>query len=97
VSSDGFTVDLDALGAARDRVGRLAADLTEPPPAVPGVEVFGHGRLTEAAEEFAAREKHGRERLAGEAESIRRGLAETIETYRQADEDGAGRFGRIAR
>jgi hypothetical protein len=96
VSLDGFTVDLGALDAARDRVGWLTEELTRPPREVPNDEVFGHGRLAEAVNEFAAREKHGLAWLAGEAESIRHGLAETIKTYRKVDEDGASRFGSIA-
>jgi hypothetical protein len=48
--------------------------------------------LAEAVGEFAGREKRGLTWLAGEAESIRRGLAETIKTYQTADEDGARRF-----
>jgi hypothetical protein len=96
VSSDGFRVELDALAAASGRTGRLADELAESPRDVPGVEVFGHRRLSEAVDEFAARERQGRARLAGEAESIRHGLAETVRTYRQADEGGAERFGGIA-
>lgn len=90
---DGFEVNLDALSAARDQVGRFAANLTGPPREVPSTDVFGHDRLTKAVNEFAAREKHGRARLAGDAESFRHGLAETIRTYRDTDEGSAGRLG----
>jgi hypothetical protein len=83
VNPDGFTVDLDELGTARDRVGRLAEELTGPPRDVPSAEVFGHGQLAEAVNEFAAREKRGLARLASETESIRKGLAETIKTYQK--------------
>lgn len=93
MGSDGFEVDLGALGAARDQVGRFATELTEPRHAVPGADVFGHGRLAKAVNEFATQEKSGIARLAGEAESIRGKLAETIKTYRDADEDSAGRLG----
>ena len=96
MSSDGFTVDLDALGAAGARAGRLADELAESPGDVPGVEVFGHRRLSEAVTEFAERERRERARLTGVAESLRHGLAETVRTYRRADEDGAGRFGGVA-
>jgi hypothetical protein len=96
VSSDGFEVNLDALSAARDRVGRLAAELTGPPRDVPSAEVFGHGRLAEAVNEFAAREKRGLTRLTEETESIRHGLAKTIQNYRDTDGGVAGRFGGIA-
>lgn len=93
---DGFEVNLDALSAARDQVGRLAAELTRPPRDVPSAEVFGHDRLAQAVNEFATREKSGRTRLRGEAESFRRRLAATVKTYRDTDEDCAGRFGGIA-
>jgi hypothetical protein len=96
VSSDGFAVDLDALGTARDRVSRLTEELTGPPREVPSAEAFGHSRLAEAVNEFADQERHGLSRLVGEAESIRHGLAETIKTYQQVDEEGAGRFGGIS-
>ena len=96
MSSDGFEVDLGALGAARDQVSRFAAELSEPRRSVPSADVFGHDRLAEAVNEFAAKEKVGMARLAGEAESIRSRLAETIRTYRAADEDSAGRLGSIA-
>ncbi|MCT2582645.1 type VII secretion target [Actinophytocola gossypii] len=96
VSSDGFTVDLDALGAAGARAGRLADELTASPATFRGVEVFGHRRLSEAVTEFAERERRERARLAGVAESLRHRLVETVRTYRRADEDGAGRFGGIA-
>ena len=96
MSPHGFSVDLGALGAVSDRIGRLAEELTGLPRDVPKAEVFGHGRLAEAASEFATREKRGLARLASEAESIRQGLAETIKTYQKVDEDGAGRFGDIA-
>lgn len=89
----GFTVDLDALGAARDRVGRLAEQLAGPPRDIPETDVFGHVRLAEAVNEFADRERRGVAQLAGEARSIRHRLAETIKTYQKADRDGAGRFG----
>jgi hypothetical protein len=90
---DGFEVDLDELGAARDKVGRLAAELTGPPREVPGAEAFGHERLAKAVNEFAAREQRGLTRLAGEAKSFHHGLSETIRTYRDTDEDSADRFG----
>lgn len=90
--SDGFTADLDALGAARDRIGRLTDELTGPPPDLPNAEVFGHDRLSAAVGTFAEREQEGRAALAEETAAIRAGLAETIRTYRAADEDGAGRF-----
>jgi hypothetical protein len=96
VSSDGFAVDLDALGAARDRVSRLAGELAAPSCDVPSADVFGHGRLAEAINEFTAQEKLGLARLTAEAESIRDGLAETVKLYQKVDEDGAGRFGGIA-
>jgi hypothetical protein len=96
VSSDGFRVDLDALGAVRDRVDRLAGELAGPSRDVPGADVFGHGRLAEAINEFAAQEERGRARLTAEAESIRDRLAETVRTYQRGDEDGADRFGGLA-
>jgi hypothetical protein len=92
VVSDGFTADLDALGAARDRIGRLTDELAGPPRELPDAAVFGHDRLRAAVGTFADREKDGLASLAEEAESIRDGLAETIKVYRAADEDGAGRF-----
>jgi len=92
VSSDGFTVDHEALGAARDRIGRLAEELTVPPRDVPSAEVIGHDRLNQAVNEFAVRERRGLALLAGEAEAVRDGLAETIKAYRRTDEDGAGLF-----
>jgi hypothetical protein len=95
VGPDGFSVDLDALGAARDRVGRFAEELSGPPRDIPNTDVFGHDRLAEAVKEFADREKHGLAQVAGEAESIRDGLAETIKIYRKADDDGVGRIGEI--
>jgi hypothetical protein len=96
VSSDGFEVDLGALSAAREQVGRLAEELAEPPRDVPSVEAFGHDRLAEAVNEFVAREERGLASLTGEAESIHQRLAETIKTYREMDEGVAGRFGGIA-
>jgi hypothetical protein len=96
VSSDGFAVDLDALSAVRDRVGRLAGELAGPSCEVPGADVFGHGRLAEAITRFAAEEELGRARLTAEAESIRDRLAETVKTYHKGDEDGADRFKGIA-
>ncbi len=96
MSSEGFAVDLDALGVARDRVDRLAGELAGPGRDVPGAEVFGHGRLAEAVREFAAQERRGLARLTGEAESIRDRLAETVRSYRKGDEDVAGRFRGIA-
>ena len=95
MSSDGFTVDLDALAAARDRVGRLAAELAKPSRGVPNAEVFGHEGLHKAVNEFAVREKRGLALLARETESIHQGLAETIKTYQETDEDVAGRFREI--
>jgi len=92
VVSDGFTADLDALGAVRDRIGRLTDELTGPPRELPDAAVFGHDRLSAAVSTFADREKDGLAALAEEAESIRDGLAETIKAYRAADEDSAGRF-----
>jgi hypothetical protein len=92
VSTNGFTVDLEALGAARDRVGRLAEELHGPPREVPNAGVFGHRRLAEAVDEFTAREERARACLTSEAESIRDELAETIKAYKKVDEDGAGRF-----
>jgi hypothetical protein len=96
VGSDGFAVDLDALSAVRDRVDRLAGELAGPPRDVPGADVFGHGRLAEAIGTFAAQEEHGLARLTAEAESIRDRLADTVKTYQQGDQDGAGRFKGIA-
>lgn len=90
--SDGFTVDLDALGAAHDRIGGLTDELTGPPPDLPPADVFGHDRLSAAVGTFADREQDGRAALAEESQAIRDGIAETIRTYRAADEDGAGRF-----
>lgn len=92
MGSEGFAADLDALGAARDRIGRLTEELTGPPRDVPGADVFGHGRLTDAVKEFAAREQRGLALVVGEADAVRRRLAETIRAYRAADEDGADRF-----
>ena len=92
MGADGFTVDLGALGAARDRIGRLADELTAPPRDVPSGEVFGHSRLAEAVGTFTPQEKRGVAWLAAEAESIRHGLAETVKVYRQADEAAARRF-----
>lgn len=92
MNSDGFTVDPDALRGARDRIGRLAAELTGPPRDVPSAEDFGHDRLALAVNAFAASEKRGLSLLAKEAETIRHGLSETIETYQRTDEDGAGWF-----
>jgi hypothetical protein len=96
VSPDGFTVDLDALGAARARVARLADSLTEPPPDAPAAEVFGHGRLADAVNEFAAWDEDARTRLTSETTSVHHGLVETIRAYQQVDEEGADRFGGIA-
>jgi hypothetical protein len=96
VGPHGFTVDLHALGAVRDKVGRLADHLTGPPRDVPDAEAFGHARMTKAVDEFATRETRSMAQLAGEAVSIRRRLGETIKTYRQADDNAAGRFGEIA-
>ena len=90
--SDGFTVDLDALGAARDRIGRLTDELTGPSRDVPDAAVFGHDRLGAAVGAFAGKEKDGLAMLAEETERLRAGLAETIKAYRVADEDGAGWF-----
>ena len=92
MGSEGFAADLDALGAARDRIGRLTAELTVPPRDVPGADVFGHGELGEAVKEFAAREERGLASVVGEADAVRHRLAETIKAYRAADEDGAARF-----
>lgn len=96
MGADGFAVDLGALGWARDRVGRLADDLSTPRRDVteelPRHTVFGHDRLAEAVREFAPRERSGLALLAGEAESIRHGLTETIRTYQKADEAAAQRF-----
>jgi hypothetical protein len=92
VGSDGFTVDLGALSAAHDRVGRLTAELVQPPRDAPGAEVFGHDRLHNAVSEFAVQEKRGLAMLASEAESTRHGLAETIKTYRKTEEAAADRF-----
>ncbi|MCE7001805.1 hypothetical protein LWC34_02960 [Kibdelosporangium philippinense] len=96
MSSDGFAVDLEALNAAGDRVGRLAGDLAEPSHEVPSASVFGHDRLADAIDKFAAQEEDSRTRLTAEVESIRDRLAETVRSYRQADEDGAERFKDIA-
>jgi hypothetical protein len=96
VKSDGFTVDLGALAAARDRVGRLAVELTGPTRDVPSAEAFGHGRLAEAVTEFATREKRSMASLNGEVESTRHRLVETIKVYRDTDEDVARQFGGIA-
>jgi hypothetical protein len=95
VGPHGFSVDLGALGAVRDRVGRVAEELTGMPRDVPSAEAFGHDRLAKAVDEFADHEKRGLARLAGEADSIRERLAETIKVYRKVDEDGAGRFGAV--
>ncbi|WP_460396448.1 hypothetical protein [Actinophytocola sediminis] len=96
MSSDGFAVDLEALGVLRDRVAVVAEELTEQPTQeAPRAETFGHRRLTEAVNEFATQEQRGRSQLASEAESIRHRLAETIKTYRQADDEGVSRFGGI--
>ncbi|MBP2330428.1 hypothetical protein JOF56_010813 [Kibdelosporangium banguiense] len=92
MSSDGFAVDLEALSAVRDRVGRLAGELAGPPREVPGADVFGHGRLAEAVDRFAAEEKLGLGRLTAEAEAIRDRLADTVRAYQQGDESGADRF-----
>ena len=92
MGSEGFAADLDALGAVRDRIGRLTAELTGPPRDVPGADAFGHGRLSAAVAEFAAREQRGLASVVGEADSVRHGLAETIRAYRTADEDALGRF-----
>jgi hypothetical protein len=70
----------------------LAGELAGPTRDLPSVEVFGHGRLAEAINKFAAQEKVGLGRLSAEAESIRDRLAETVKTYKKGDEDGAGRF-----
>lgn len=92
MGSDGFTVDLDVLRTARDRVDRLAKDLMGPSRDVPNAEVFGHTQLAEAVTVFAAREERGLEGLAGEAQSIERGLSETINSYQKMDKDSAARF-----
>lgn len=96
MSSDGFAVDLNSLRAVGDRVGRLANELAGPSREVPSADVFGHGRLAEAINTFASQEKIGLARLTAEAESIRDRLAETVKTYREVDEKGAGRFKGIA-
>lgn len=93
MGSDGFGVDPEALSAARDRIGRLAAELAEPPRDAPSADAVGHERLHGAVTEFAEREKRGLAILSHELESIRHRLAETIRTYRERDEDAAGRFG----
>jgi hypothetical protein len=94
-SPDGFTVNLDALGAARDRLVGWSV-LTGLPREVPNAGVFGHRRLAEAVNEFTAREERARACLTSEAESIRNDLAETVKAYKKGDEDGAGRFRGIA-
>jgi hypothetical protein len=95
VGPDGFTVDLDALVAARDRVGRLAAELINPPD-VPRAEAFGHDRLAEAVDEFSARGQRRLAWLANEAASIQHRLDETLKAYRKMDRDNAGWFGGTA-
>lgn len=96
VSADGFTVDPGALGAARDRVDKLAEELTEPRPReAPNAAVFGHGALADAVSEFVDREKRGLSRLADDAAAISDGLTDTINAYIDADDDGASRFGGI--
>lgn len=92
MESDGFTVDLDALGAAHERIGRLAGELTGPPHDLPGADAFGHRGLAEAVHSFARQEKRDLAELTGETESIRRGLAESVECYRRAEEDSVGLF-----
>lgn len=92
MDSDGFTVDLDALGAAHDRVGRLAAELTGSPRDTPDADAFGHRGLAEAVHAFAGQGKRELAELADETEAIRAGLAESAERYRRADEDGADLF-----
>lgn len=93
MAHEGFQVDLEALSAARDRVGRLADELGRLPDRdVPVAKSFGHTGLADAVEEFADREKRGQDQAAGETESIRRRLAETIDAYREADDTGARRF-----
>ncbi|TDV51089.1 hypothetical protein [Actinophytocola oryzae] len=95
--SDGFEVDLDALDAAREQVGRLVEELNGPPRDVPSAETFGHDRLAEAVTEFADREKPGIATLTDETMALHRGLTEVVRAYRDEDEDGAGRFEDIAR
>jgi len=95
VGSDGFGVDLGALSAAHDRMERLAAELAKPLRDVPSAVAVGHERLHSAVTDFADRERRGLAMLSDEAESIRYRLAETIRTYRERDEDAAGRFGDI--
>ena len=90
--SDGFTADLDALGAVRERIGRLTDELAGPPRDLPDAEVFGHDRLHAAVGTFADKEKDGLAAIAEETDALRAGLTETIRVYRAADEDGAGRF-----
>jgi hypothetical protein len=93
VSSEGFAADLEVLGAARDRLGRLTDELAASPAReVPGSDAFGHAGLADAVREFADGEQRGLALLAGEAEGIRHRLAETIEDYRKADDDGAALF-----
>lgn len=92
MARDGFQVDLDALGAAGDRVRRLAEELSGTFRDIPSATVFGHDQLDEAANKFEAQGQRGAAQLASETESIRRRLAETIEAYRKADEDGASRL-----
>lgn len=96
MATEGFQVDLEALRAARDRVGRLADELGQLPHRdVPVAAVFGHDGLAGAVEEFAEREKRGQGQATGETESIRRRLAETIDAYGEADDAGVRRIREI--
>ena len=93
---EGFQVDLEALRAARDRVGRLADELGQLPHRdVPVAKSFGHTGMADAVEKFADREKRGQDQAAGETESIRRRLAETIDAYGEADDAGVRRIREI--
>lgn len=92
MDSEGFAVDLGALGAVRNRVGSLAEQLAGPPRDISTPEVFGHTRLAEAVKVFAAQENRGLAWLTGDMESIRDTLAETIKSYQKLDERGAGWF-----
>jgi DNA-binding ferritin-like protein len=96
VAQDGFAVDLDELGAARDRIGRLAEELNGPPRETPSDDAFGHHPLAKAVNKFSDQEKESMARLVKEAESIRHELTETIKTYRKADDDTAGQLGGIS-
>jgi hypothetical protein len=93
MSSDGYTVDLEALYEACLSLRRLFDDMASHP--VRDLEnstAFGHARLSNVTTEFCDRWQRGVKNLLEDGRAIEEKLRETVRSYQRREEDAVRVF-----